>query len=77
MNGDADRRLADTRTDPSGDQVRDVDPPPARVGDENLRVGLVANIKPVEDQTVRVWKAICAEQRTGKVLERELHRGVR
>ena len=46
-------------------------------GDENLRVGLSGDIKPVEDQTLRVWKAICADKRSGKVLwERDLHRGV-
>ena len=46
-------------------------------GDENLRVGLYGDIKPVEDQTLRVWKTICADKRSGKVLwERDLHRGV-
>jgi outer membrane protein assembly factor BamB len=46
-------------------------------GDESLKVGLYGNITPVEDQTVKVWKALCLDKKSGKVRwERELHRGV-
>jgi outer membrane protein assembly factor BamB len=46
-------------------------------GDENLKVGLYGNITPVEDRTVKVWKVICLDKKTGTVRwQRDLHRGV-
>lgn len=46
-------------------------------GNESLKVGLYGDISPVEDSSVKVWKALCFDKKTGALKwQRDLHRGV-
>lgn len=48
-------------------------------GKENpeLKVGLYGNIKPVDDETVHLWKVYCLDKNSGKILwEQTAHTGI-